>query len=78
MTSQPNATSTGVLLSSAMLVASPYAIFRADQNLHVQSAQSANAAAVQRRVTKTLAPIQPPAAWATLIQGDLFDALPPL
>lgn len=61
-----------------MPVASPYAIFRADQHLHTQAGLRANAAAAQRRVTKTLAPIQPPAAWATLIQGDLFDALPPL
>jgi hypothetical protein len=61
-----------------MLVASPYAIFRADQSLHIQAGHGANPPAIQRRVTKTLPPIQPPAAWATLIQGDLFDALAPL
>lgn len=61
-----------------MPVASPYAIFRADQHLHAQAGPRANAAAVQRRVTKTLVPIPPPAAWATLTQGDLFDAPSPL
>ncbi|MCP9891750.1 hypothetical protein KBY57_11900 [Cyanobium sp. Aljojuca 7D2] len=61
-----------------MLVASPYAIFRADHTLHAQAGLGANAAVVQRRVSKTLAPIQPPAAWTSLIQGDLFDSHQPL
>ena len=60
-----------------MLVASPYAIFRSDHTLHAQAGLGANAAAIQRRVSKNLAPIKPPAAWTTLIQGDLFDSLPP-
>jgi len=61
-----------------MLVASPYAVFRANQNLHAEPDLRTKAAALQRRVIKTLPPMQPPAAWATLIQGDLFDTLPPL
>ncbi len=60
-----------------MLVASPYAIFRADHSLRIQPDPRPTAATAQRRVIKTLAPIKPPASWATLIQGDLFDPLPP-
>ncbi len=56
-----------------MLVASPYAIFKADRNLSVQPGPRPAATAVQRPTSKTLAPIKPSSAWATLIQGDLFE-----
>jgi len=62
-----------------MLVASPYAVFKADRSLiPQQAAHPVAAAAPQRRVSKTLAPTKVRATWASLIQGDLFDPLPPL
>ncbi len=62
-----------------MLVASPYAVFKADRPLIPQPVPSpAVAATPQRRVSKTLTPTKRRAAWATLIQGNLFDPLQPL
>ena len=59
-----------------MLVASPYAVFKADRPLTPQPVQGPAAASKpQRRVNKTLAASNRRTAWASLIQGDLFDPL---
>ncbi len=61
-----------------MTISSPYAVFRANPWLRTEPDLPPKPAASRRRVAKALAPIKAPAAWATLIQGNLFDQLPPL
>lgn len=63
-----------------MFVASPYAVFKADRPLAAQSSQPPTVmpvAAPRRRPGKALAPGQS-RAWTSLVQGNLFDPLPPL